>query len=68
MEDDQRLHTLVHEVTLYGLRFTIARSRKTAVLHHYVCTIEALMRFMKAKLRVLQEEVDRLSAENNTKV
>ena len=31
MEDDQRLHTLVHEVTLYGLRFTIARSRKTAV-------------------------------------
>ena len=33
MEDDQRLHTLVHEdeVTLYGLRFTIARSRKSAV-------------------------------------
>ena len=26
------------------------------------------MRFMKAKLRVLQEEVDRLSAENITKV
>ena len=30
--------------------------------------VEALMRFMKAKLRVLQEEVDRLSAENISKV
>ena len=39
MEDDQRLHTLVHEVTLYGLRFTIARSRKTAVTDRTVIII-----------------------------
>ena len=43
MEDDQRLHTLVPEVTLYGLRFTIARSRKTAVSHpHYYHTLTTI--------------------------
>ena len=39
MEDDQRLHTLVHEVTLYGLRFTIARTRAAKLLLRHVSTV-----------------------------
>ena len=54
MEDDQRLHTLVHEVTLYGLRFTIARSRKTAVYRTaQACFIFFVQRLSLVKLNPL---------------
>jgi len=34
----------------------------------YVCITEAQVRFLKAKLRVMQEELDRLSTELSAKV
>ena len=34
----------------------------------WVCAAEALVRFLKAKLRVTQEEMDRLCQELSTKV
>ena len=34
----------------------------------YTACLDAMIRFLKAKLRVMQEEMDKLHAENSSKV